>query len=204
MHWKQHFNIFDFVFVFSLSVEVLQGFTCSRVRTFTQTKITGLIKACRRRSNRPKVVLSETQVSADKNDIQTCDRLSLKSEHEQWICIVSNCFPSWLACTTLLERNHLLILKTIIQICCCTSSKCLLLFFWSILLYRKCTVLFAEVVKCFVYCPLQLWNNQQNPLQSIFYTSRSSRSLSLFKHTERKKGHFVEECYRLLGKYRPI
>lgn len=54
-------------FLYSLSVDVLQGFTCSRVQTFTSTKTRDLIKACRRRANRPKVVLSETQVRADKN-----------------------------------------------------------------------------------------------------------------------------------------
>ncbi|RXN16099.1 hypothetical protein ROHU_027707 [Labeo rohita] len=47
----------------NVSVEVLQGFTCSRVQTFTQTKIKGLIKACRPRSGRNRVVLSETQLT---------------------------------------------------------------------------------------------------------------------------------------------
>uniref|UniRef100_A0A672MLT3 Uncharacterized protein n=1 Tax=Sinocyclocheilus grahami TaxID=75366 RepID=A0A672MLT3_SINGR len=76
--WKpeqQNFYVCDFVFVCSLSVDILQGFTCSRVQTFTQTKIKGLIKACRPRLSRPKVVLSETQVSADKNGIEKCDQL---------------------------------------------------------------------------------------------------------------------------------
>uniref|UniRef100_A0A673MV83 Mesothelin a n=1 Tax=Sinocyclocheilus rhinocerous TaxID=307959 RepID=A0A673MV83_9TELE len=81
--WKpeqQNCYVCDFVFVCSLSVDVLQGFTCSRVQTFTQTKIKGLIKACRPRLSRPKVVLSETQVSADKNGIEKCDQLSLNYE----------------------------------------------------------------------------------------------------------------------------
>ncbi|XP_051570817.1 uncharacterized protein mslna [Myxocyprinus asiaticus] len=53
-----------------LSVEVLQGFTCSRVQTFTKDKIRGLINACRHRSNRPKVVLSETQLTCMYNQIR--------------------------------------------------------------------------------------------------------------------------------------
>ncbi|KAK7168100.1 hypothetical protein R3I94_002221 [Phoxinus phoxinus] len=46
-----------------LSVDVLQGFTCSRVQALSQDKTKGLIKACRRRAGRPKVVLSETQLT---------------------------------------------------------------------------------------------------------------------------------------------
>ncbi|TRZ04294.1 hypothetical protein DNTS_003240 [Danionella cerebrum] len=54
-----------------LSVEVLQGFTCSRVQTFTQTKVKGLIKACRRRANRATVVLSETQLTCMYNFVRS-------------------------------------------------------------------------------------------------------------------------------------
>ncbi|XP_051988667.1 uncharacterized protein mslna [Xyrauchen texanus] len=54
----------------NLSVEVLQGFTCSRVQTFNKAKIRGLINACRHRSNRPQVVLSETQLTCMYNQIR--------------------------------------------------------------------------------------------------------------------------------------
>ncbi|XP_067285094.1 uncharacterized protein mslna [Pseudorasbora parva] len=64
-----------------LSVEVLQGFTCSRVNTFTQTKVRGLIKACRRRKNRPKVVLSETQLTCMYNLVRTDSVVDFASYH---------------------------------------------------------------------------------------------------------------------------
>ncbi|XP_039542404.1 uncharacterized protein mslna [Pimephales promelas] len=54
-----------------LSVDVLQGFTCSRVQKYSKVKIRGLIKACRRRANRAKVVLSETQLTCMYNQIRT-------------------------------------------------------------------------------------------------------------------------------------
>uniref|UniRef100_A0A8C1ZK03 Mesothelin a n=1 Tax=Cyprinus carpio TaxID=7962 RepID=A0A8C1ZK03_CYPCA len=53
-----------------LSVEVLQGFTCSRVQTMTQTKVKGLIRACRSRPSRSKVILSETQLTCMYNIIR--------------------------------------------------------------------------------------------------------------------------------------
>ncbi|XDV12687.1 hypothetical protein PO909_001284 [Leuciscus waleckii] len=53
-----------------LSVDVLQGFTCSRVQTLSPIKTKELIKACRRRSGRPKVVLSETQLTCMYNIIR--------------------------------------------------------------------------------------------------------------------------------------
>jgi len=105
---------------YSLSVDVLQGFTCSRVQKYSKVKIRGLIKACRRRENRAKVVLSETQVRADKNAIQKCVQCQNVNKLT-WF--VANCFPSWLACTTKLELNQLWILPTTLLICCCTMSK---------------------------------------------------------------------------------
>lgn len=50
--------------VCSLSVDVLQGFTCSRVQKFDKTKTKGLISACRKRKN---VKLTESQVKKSKN-----------------------------------------------------------------------------------------------------------------------------------------
>ncbi|XP_067232113.1 mesothelin-like protein [Chanodichthys erythropterus] len=64
-----------------LSVEILQGFTCSRVQTFTQTKIRGLIKACRRRAGRPKVVLSETQLTCMYNLVKKESPVDFESYH---------------------------------------------------------------------------------------------------------------------------
>ncbi|XP_041942272.1 uncharacterized protein mslna [Alosa sapidissima] len=53
-----------------LSVDVLQGFTCSRVRTFQKTKVRRLIRACRRRGARRKVVLQQTQLTCMYNLIK--------------------------------------------------------------------------------------------------------------------------------------
>ncbi|XP_056310218.1 uncharacterized protein mslna [Danio aesculapii] len=64
-----------------LSVPVLQGFTCSRVQTFTKTKIRGLIKACRRRPNRQPVVLSETQLTCMYNLIRRDSPLDFSNYH---------------------------------------------------------------------------------------------------------------------------
>lgn len=58
-------------FICSLSEYVLQGFTCSRVQTFTKTKIQRLIGACRRRAGRRKVVLKETQVNIKNTTFST-------------------------------------------------------------------------------------------------------------------------------------
>ncbi|XP_073712736.1 uncharacterized protein mslna [Misgurnus anguillicaudatus] len=46
-----------------LSVDVLQGFTCARVQTYSTVKAVGFVKACRHRGDRPKVVLSESQLT---------------------------------------------------------------------------------------------------------------------------------------------
>nr|XP_021330389.1 mesothelin isoform X2 [Danio rerio] len=64
-----------------LSVPVLQGFTCSRVQTFTKTKIRGLIKACRRRPNRQTVILSETQLTCMYNLIRRDSPLDFFNYH---------------------------------------------------------------------------------------------------------------------------
>ncbi|XP_048049205.1 uncharacterized protein mslna isoform X2 [Megalobrama amblycephala] len=64
-----------------LSVDILQGFTCSRVQTFTQTKIRGLIKACRRRAGRPKVVLGETQLTCMYNLVRKESPVDFESYH---------------------------------------------------------------------------------------------------------------------------
>ncbi|XP_020349026.1 uncharacterized protein mslna [Oncorhynchus kisutch] len=53
-----------------LSEYVLQGFTCSRVQTFKKTKTQRLIRACRRRDGRRKVVLKETQLTCMWNNIK--------------------------------------------------------------------------------------------------------------------------------------
>ncbi|KAA0705446.1 hypothetical protein E1301_Tti016980 [Triplophysa tibetana] len=50
-----------------LSVDVLQGFTCSRVQKFDKTKTKGLINACRKRKN---VKLSESQLTCMYNLIK--------------------------------------------------------------------------------------------------------------------------------------
>ncbi|XP_036408733.1 uncharacterized protein mslna [Megalops cyprinoides] len=53
-----------------ISTDVLQGFTCTRVQTFTKVKIKNLVRACRRRKNRRKVVLSQTQLTCMYNNIK--------------------------------------------------------------------------------------------------------------------------------------
>ncbi|KAJ8386178.1 hypothetical protein AAFF_G00176020 [Aldrovandia affinis] len=53
-----------------ISPDMLQGFTCTRVQTFKKTKIKQLIKACRRRKNRRKVILKETQLTCMYNNIK--------------------------------------------------------------------------------------------------------------------------------------
>uniref|UniRef100_A0A671Q958 Uncharacterized LOC107678949 n=1 Tax=Sinocyclocheilus anshuiensis TaxID=1608454 RepID=A0A671Q958_9TELE len=45
-----------------LSEELLQGFTCTSVRTLAEPKVKQLVKACRRRSGRQKVQLKESQL----------------------------------------------------------------------------------------------------------------------------------------------
>ncbi|XP_016414988.1 uncharacterized protein LOC107745597 [Sinocyclocheilus rhinocerous] len=68
-----------------LSVDVLQGFTCSRVQTITQTKIKGLIKACRPRLSRPKVVLSETQLTCMYNFIRKESTFDFENYHSDML-----------------------------------------------------------------------------------------------------------------------
>ncbi|XP_016105313.1 uncharacterized protein [Sinocyclocheilus grahami] len=68
-----------------LSVDILQGFTCSRVQTFTQTKIKGLIKACRPRLSRPKVVLSETQLTCMYNLIRKESPFDFENYHSDML-----------------------------------------------------------------------------------------------------------------------
>ncbi|XP_057202669.1 uncharacterized protein mslna [Triplophysa rosa] len=53
-----------------LSVDVLQGFTCSRVQKFTKAKTKSLINACRKRPGRPNVKLSESQLTCMYNLIR--------------------------------------------------------------------------------------------------------------------------------------
>uniref|UniRef100_A0A673K8J2 Mesothelin a n=1 Tax=Sinocyclocheilus rhinocerous TaxID=307959 RepID=A0A673K8J2_9TELE len=71
--------------VLYLSVDVLQGFTCSRVQTITQTKIKGLIKACRPRLSRPKVVLSETQLTCMYNFIRKESTFDFENYHSDML-----------------------------------------------------------------------------------------------------------------------
>ncbi|XP_065113949.1 uncharacterized protein mslna [Paramisgurnus dabryanus] len=53
-----------------LSVDVLQGFTCARVQRFSKVKVSGFVRACRHREDRPKVVLSESQLTCMYNLIR--------------------------------------------------------------------------------------------------------------------------------------
>ncbi|XP_052399699.1 uncharacterized protein LOC127946925 [Carassius gibelio] len=68
-----------------LSVEVLQGFTCTRVQTYTQIKVKGLIKACRRRPNRSKVILSETQLTCMYNIIRKESPFDFENYHSDML-----------------------------------------------------------------------------------------------------------------------
>ncbi|KAG9333284.1 hypothetical protein JZ751_012871, partial [Albula glossodonta] len=54
----------------TLSTDILQGFTCTRVRTFEKAKVKNLIKACRRRKGRRRVKLRETQLTCMHNFIK--------------------------------------------------------------------------------------------------------------------------------------
>ncbi|KAJ8250957.1 hypothetical protein GJAV_G00215550 [Gymnothorax javanicus] len=53
-----------------LSTEMLQGFSCTRVQTFKKTKVRNLIRACRRRKNRSKVILREPQLTCMNNHVK--------------------------------------------------------------------------------------------------------------------------------------
>ncbi|KTG31562.1 hypothetical protein cypCar_00041258 [Cyprinus carpio] len=64
-----------------LSVEVLQGFTCSRVQSMNQTKVKGLIRACRGRPSRSKVILSETQLTCMYNIIRKESVIDFENYH---------------------------------------------------------------------------------------------------------------------------
>ncbi|KAK2916614.1 hypothetical protein Q8A67_000988 [Cirrhinus molitorella] len=68
-----------------LSVEVLQGFTCSRVQKFSITKIKGLIKACRPRLGRTKVVLSETQLTCMYNLVRREPVVDFENYHSDML-----------------------------------------------------------------------------------------------------------------------
>ncbi|KAI1884665.1 hypothetical protein AGOR_G00228760 [Albula goreensis] len=54
----------------TLSTDILQGFTCTRVQTFEEAKVKNLIKACRRRNGRRRVKLRETQLTCMHNFIK--------------------------------------------------------------------------------------------------------------------------------------
>ncbi|XP_061079350.1 uncharacterized protein LOC133114198 [Conger conger] len=54
-----------------LSTEMLQGFSCTRIRRFKKTKVRNLIRACRRRRNQRKVVLREPQLTCMSNIIKS-------------------------------------------------------------------------------------------------------------------------------------
>ncbi|XP_059413317.1 uncharacterized protein mslna [Carassius carassius] len=68
-----------------LSVEVLQGFTCTRVQTLEVQKVKGLIKACRRRPNRSKVILSETQLTCMYNIIRKESPFDFENYHSDML-----------------------------------------------------------------------------------------------------------------------
>ncbi|XP_055011039.1 uncharacterized protein LOC110155377 [Boleophthalmus pectinirostris] len=53
-----------------LSPSVLRGFTCTTVRKATETKIKKLVRACRRRNGRSKVVLTEPQLTCMYNHLK--------------------------------------------------------------------------------------------------------------------------------------
>ncbi|XP_063041158.1 uncharacterized protein mslna [Engraulis encrasicolus] len=53
-----------------LSESVLSGFTCSRVRTITKVKVKKIVRACRRRKKRTKVVLKQKQLTCMYNLIK--------------------------------------------------------------------------------------------------------------------------------------
>ncbi|KAL2100800.1 hypothetical protein ACEWY4_002561 [Coilia grayii] len=53
-----------------LSEDVLQGFTCSRVRNITKAEVKSIIRACRSRPNRRKVVLEQKQLTCMYNIIK--------------------------------------------------------------------------------------------------------------------------------------
>uniref|UniRef100_A0A8B9GRB6 Mesothelin a n=1 Tax=Astyanax mexicanus TaxID=7994 RepID=A0A8B9GRB6_ASTMX len=58
------------VTIFTLSESVLQGFTASSIKTLSVQKIKQLVKACRPRSGRSKVVLKESQLTLMYNMIK--------------------------------------------------------------------------------------------------------------------------------------
>ncbi|KAF7689148.1 hypothetical protein HF521_012501 [Silurus meridionalis] len=53
-----------------LSASVLQGFTCSSIQTLPRQKIKDLVKACRPRADRDKVLLKESQLTCMYNNIK--------------------------------------------------------------------------------------------------------------------------------------
>ncbi|XP_036413703.1 uncharacterized protein LOC118798378 [Colossoma macropomum] len=53
-----------------LSESILQGFTCSSVQNLPRSKVTQLVKACRPRANRNKVVLKESQLTCMYNYVK--------------------------------------------------------------------------------------------------------------------------------------
>lgn len=86
-------SVFLSVCVWSLSSSVLQGFTCTRVRTIKRSQIKKLIKACRRRG-RNRVRLAETQVR--RHELKTlsvfpAQHLLTWVEHTEMITVLCSC-----------------------------------------------------------------------------------------------------------------
>uniref|UniRef100_A0A8B9HP00 Uncharacterized protein n=1 Tax=Astyanax mexicanus TaxID=7994 RepID=A0A8B9HP00_ASTMX len=86
--WKQEQALVLFGPVASASVDteelsesVLQGFTCSSVQTLSQQKIRQLVKACRPRTGRNKVVLKESQLSCMYNFVKDDLTLNFTDVH---------------------------------------------------------------------------------------------------------------------------
>ncbi|XP_064172652.1 uncharacterized protein LOC135244255 [Anguilla rostrata] len=76
-HWKpeQAALFFDSVAAGTsnadeISTDVLQGFSCTRIQTFGKEKVKNVIRACRRRNGRSKVVLRESQLTCMNNHIK--------------------------------------------------------------------------------------------------------------------------------------
>ncbi len=57
-----HVDVCVCLCVCSMSFQVLQGFTCSRIQSFSSSKVMNLIRGCKRRANQT-LVLQESQVN---------------------------------------------------------------------------------------------------------------------------------------------
>ncbi|XP_036412845.1 mesothelin-like protein [Colossoma macropomum] len=59
-----------------LSDSILQGFTCTSVQNLPESKVTQLVKACRPRDGRNKVVLKESQLTCMYNNVKDVSNLT--------------------------------------------------------------------------------------------------------------------------------